>query len=643
MQAVLNPPVAPASKPVLLDAAGDGLRLAVSVRYAPEIAAALKDAGCVWFAPRRAWLAPVERAESITRALLGAARALPHMEAAGLRARIDAATAAPQADLVAPLLDAQLMPVATGGVAIASLQDPVLARVLRAAGGVYQRQARAWSLALPRAQALDLLRDAAGIAPEYVFCHETAVTLEALAGGSANELPISVPAAAPPPLAQAGEPSGEGNAFLSVLAEPMRRLPVDEARLRDAASTFGLRDYQVEGVRHLLARSSALLADDMGLGKSRQAVVGAHLAAGETGQILVVCPASLRINWAREIAAVRPTDAVMLVGEAPEELLAGARWLVANYERLGVVVRSARLRVAVMIVDEAHYLKEHQSGRTRNAFLLADRVPRRFLLTGTPILSREIEMHTLLRLSGHPLGALDLADFRRRYAGDEARREELAGHIGDWMLRRNKSVLRDLGVKRETLVHVDPCDARGRYTAILRDPALMVMPKIVRLRKTLESFKIDFLLERLRGLAAGDKAIVFCEYVETVELLLNGLAADGIGAVSLVGAHSPGQRQRAIDAFQSNAAVGVFVGTTMAAGVGINLTAANWVYFASLPWTPALKRQAEDRAYRSGQTRDVNVVVPIVPDTIDEQVYRLIAAKQEIEREIVKAVRAGAG
>ncbi|HEU0204823.1 MAG TPA: DEAD/DEAH box helicase [Burkholderiaceae bacterium] len=543
-------------------------------------------------------------------------------------------------DLVVPLLDAQAMPVRGGGCAFTSLHDPVLVAALRSIGGTYHRHAKAWAVECGTDDLLGALEERAGVAAGYVFVHDTTVTLEELASAPASPLPISVPALPTHATPAGAGREASGSAFLSVLGEPLKRLPISESALGAAAVEFGLRDYQVGGVRHLLSHSSALLADDMGLGKTRQAIVAAHLAAAADAKILIVCPASLRINWAREIARVRPSDAIAMVGDTPLELLRGMRWLIANYERLAPLVRARELPIGVMVIDEAHYLKEHQSGRTRNAFLLAERAPRRFLVTGTPVLNREIEMHTLLRLAGHPIGAIPLAEFRAQFAGDAGRRAQLAERVGEWMLRRSKGVLKDLGRKIEQVCHVDPGDALARYHAALADKALNVMPKIVKLRKLLESFKVDFIVERLVALASADKAIVFCEYLETVELLLNALRIEHIGAVSLIGSDAPARRQQAVDAFQSDGRVRVFVGTTMAAGVGITLTAANWVIFGSLPWTPGLKRQAEDRAYRSGQTRDVNVLVPVVPNTIDEQVYALLGAKQEIEREVVRTIRA---
>ena len=312
----------------------------------------------------------------------------------------------------------------------------------------FHRHARVWETAHGQADVLAALRAIAGVDDVFVFVHELMGVLEDLSSASSNELPISV-AGAPPPErmgGRAGAAEDTGNGFLSTFGRPLERIPVDEAALARAAVECGLRDYQVAGVRHLLGLSSALLADDMGLGKSRQAVVGGRMAAGDTA-VLVACPASLALNWEREIRAVYPTATIAFIGRDKMERVAAAQWIIANYERLGGLVKATSIRIGVLLVDEAHYLKEHQAGRTRNAFLLSERIPRRFLLTGTPLLSREVEVHTLLRLSGHPLGRLPLADFRKQFSGDAAKRELLAARVSEWMLRRGKDVLKDLGDK----------------------------------------------------------------------------------------------------------------------------------------------------------------------------------------------------
>lgn len=293
-----------------------------------------------------------------------------------------------------------------------------------------------------------------------------------------------------------------------------------------------------------------------------------------------------------------------------------------------------------MAIDEAHYLKEHQAGRTRNAFVMATRIERRYVVTGTPLLNREIELHTLLRLTGHYMGDMPMKEFRKEFTGSREKRALLAERLRGWMLRRRKDVLTDLGEKSRQVRWVSPAEGMGLYGEIYGDMTLQSMPKITKLRQCLEALKTPFLIETVESLSEGDKIIIFCEYMASVNMMEEAFQASGIGCVTLVGADSGTKRQKAIDAFQNDPAVTVFIGTTSAAGVGITLTAANYVAFASLPWTPALMRQAEDRAYRLGQKRDVIVIVPLVPKTIDEGVWRLQQSKQETEQDVVEAVRA---
>lgn len=577
---------------------------------------------------------------------------------AGARQVIRAAIATPDPTYFTQLLDVQVFPLVEGGFAVSFQYDLPMVKAMRSLGGRFHKFASAWEVRGAAPQILATIKAVAGVDEEFIFVHERPLVLEQLSAAPASEVPIKVPGAAP----SFGEPAADedgidkGAGFLSAIAETSGLIEVDEDALAAEAEAAGLRDYQVVGVRHLLSQDSSCLGDDMGLGKTRQTVVAARMAAerellraarpASAGlpvlpRVLVLCPASLRINWQREIQAVYPNDLVGMVGQDRMEMLHGCRWVVANYERLGGLVRELDLQFHVMVVDEAHYLKEHMSGRTRNAFVLACRIPRRFIVTGTPLLSREIELHTLLRLSGHRLGALRLNDFRKRYTGSRERRAELASELRGWLLRRRKDVLKDLGTKDRQVRHLSPAEGLAGYREVLADMTLGVMPKIVKLRQTLEALKLQFIVEAIESRSAGDKFIVFCEYMATVKALKTALAASDTTCVTLVGSDAPTARQRSIDAFQQDPDTTVFIGTTSAAGVGITLTAANVVLFASLPWTPALMRQAEDRAYRLGQKRDVLVLVPLVDQTIDGQIWALLASKTALEQDVVEAVCTG--
>jgi superfamily II DNA or RNA helicase len=630
-------PLAPARRRFVQRAISDGLRIGLATVYMDGSAELMRGAGATWFPMRRVWVGLVSQKQALLDGLARMAPRYPAWSFEDACAVVTSACVAPQQDYFTELLDVQILPLRGGGCAVASAFDPLVVQALRGLSGRFHKPAQAWEVRHSPAAVLDALRSIAGVDPVLVFVHDTAATLEDLGAAVRAACPIKV-AAAPPPEHGGADGERQGSGFLSTFGTPLQRLAVDEVELARTAQACGLRPYQVDGVRHLLGLSSALLADDMGLGKTRQAIVAARMAAG-AHLVLVTCPASLGLNWEREIRAVYPQSKVTFIGTHDIRIVAGADWVISNYERLGALVRASTIAIGAMVVDEAHYLKEHQAGRTRNAFLLAERVPRCFLLTGTPVLNREIEVHTLLRLSGHPIGALPLADFRRAYAGNPARRTELADRLSQWMLRRGKDVLTDLGEKLQQVRVIQPADGLAGYKRIMGDGELQAMPKITLLRQHLESLKVDFLIESIQCLAEGDKALIFCEYMDTVEALRQAFAALGIGCVTLVGADTPKRRMAAVDAFQGDVNVKVFIGTTQAAGVGITLTAANYVFFASMPWTPALKRQAEDRAYRSGQRRNVLVITPIVAETIDEQIVGLLEAKREIEVSVIESSR----
>lgn len=635
-------PVSITPPDLLLQAAFDGRRIGLQLTHVPGLKRPLDAYDAWWCAARCMWMLEVNdagRAEQI----LQHAFAGQFVDLERIDVTLRAAVAAPQQDYFTQLLDVQVFLLAKGDLsrgryAVSFSYDPLCVRAMRSLGGYFHKHASAWQVRATPEQIQERLQSIAGVVPEFVFVHEQPVVIEDLASTGNQGSPISVPSAPPPAGSGPGASEEEGSGFLSTERGHVADLPYDAAALAAMVACETLRDYQAEGVIHMLRQSGACMGDDMGLGKSRQTVVASRMAAG-TGRVLIVCPASLRLNWEREIRMIYPDARIGMVGDDRMATLQGCDWVIGNYERMGGLVRETELDFAVMAVDEAHYLKEYQSGRTRNVFLLAARIERCYVVTGTPLLNREVEMHTLLRITGHELGHLTLAEFRKGFAGAPEKRAALAEAIKGWMIRRSKSVLKDLGSKERQMRYLSPAVGLDAYKEIYGDMSLQAMPKIVRLRKALETLKIPFLVETAESLGEDDKLIIFCEYMSTVEALKQALDAMGVRSVSLVGADSTKKRQAAVDAFQADAGIKVFIGTTMAAGVGITLTAANIVAFASMPWTPALMRQAEDRAYRLGQKRDVLVLVPVIPGTIDEGVLQLQENKRTTEEEVIEAAK----
>lgn len=634
-------PVQIAPPELVLKAVCDSARLGVQLHYVDGAGPNLGRVGAWWCAPRRMWMVD-DISPNRVMSMLKTVYANDFVSLDGALELLQVATS-PQAwerDYFTQLIDVQIFPLVSAGshggnFAVSFAFDKPCIKVMRSLRGLFHKYASAWQVEGTSESILDALQSQAGIANEYIFVHDRPVVLEDLTSAGKTTSPITVPAASPP-RGTKGESEVQGVGCISTIGDESTFWPVDEAELARVAQYAGLRDYQVAGVRHMISQSGCLLADDMGLGKSRQVTVASRMVAGD-GRVLILCPASLRINWEREIHAVYPDAIVGMAGEDRTATLYGCSWIIANYERLGGLVRETGLAIAALCVDEAHFLKAAKAGRTRNAFLMASRIPRRFVVTGTPLLSREVELHTLLRLTGHALGFLELGEFRKKYAGDKNKRAALAHELKGWMLRRSKGELKELGAKTRQLVPVAPSEGMGAYKAVLDDMTLAVMPKITRLRQTLEALKIEFMIETTLSLSEGDKLLVFVEYTSTVKILMQAYSDAGIGCVSLVGSDSAKRRQKAVDDFQNDPAVTVFIGTTLAAGVGITLTAANYVGFLSLPWTNALMRQAEDRAYRMGQKRDVRVIIPIVENTLDQGIWSLLTSKQEMESDVVEA------
>lgn len=619
----------------------DGFRVGFSTLFAPAVTVLFKDEmEGAWNPPGRMWVFDRGRVNGEFAVAIKAN--LPKgfvFEAKDVAEKIKAALAAPDPDLFAPGLDVQIFPVKGGGVVLMFRFDIPMLRTVSELGGRFLRTKNAWHVSgKPLDEVLRALAERAGVLRDHVYVHDIEIVLQEYSAGSDGDRPgVSVSGMFPEAGRRKGIGDQEGeNSILSVVSKPMRTLPVDEAMLAEAEALYGLYDYQVPGVRHLLASSSSLLADDMGLGKTRQAVVAARLVPGPD-PVLVVCPANLRINWQREINAIDQDARVAIVGQ--DDDWHGGNWVVANYERLGAIVQAigdGRVRFRAVLYDEAHYLKEPDTARTRNAFLLSAHIERRFLLTATPILNREGELHTLLRLSGHPIGEIPLADFQTEFAGSPELRKGLADRLSEWMLRRRKDVLKNLKGKSHDVRFVElGTDQMEEYRHTLADGDMTAIVKIGKLRRMLELMKASWLIETVSSLSEDSKSIIFCEYVESVETLAEEFAKAGIKAVTFTGVDTALRKQKAVDTFQGDPATKVFIGTTAAAGVGQNLTAANYVFFATLPWTAAAKRQAEDRAYRNGQTRHVVVMIPVVVGSIDEQILELLKHKEGIEQDLL--------
>jgi SWI/SNF-related matrix-associated actin-dependent regulator 1 of chromatin subfamily A len=419
-------------------------------------------------------------------------------------------------------------------------------------------------------------------------------------------------------------------------------------------SVSPLYPHQVAGVQFLARRGRTILADDMGLGKTRQAIVAMNQAAPQ-GAVLVVCPASLKLNWAREIRLVDPAAEVEVIG-APGGQSAHARWVVVNYDLLAR--HGERLRAiawAGVIVDEAHFIKNASQRSSQVLRLIGVSDAKRdqpagprnvYLLTGTPMPNRPRDLFNLLRAVGHP-SARSFLSFARRYCGayrndygwvtdGASNLDELNLLLKEVMLRRRKDEVLDLPPKIRTWVpvQIESAPARKAHGDFVEwfaasDPTrpndTEFLARLTKLRLALHKAKHAACAERVRDvLATGQKVIVFTCYTEGITRHAKAL---GDQAVTITGADSAKQRMAAVDRFQDDPQVRVALCNLVAGGVGLTLTAATHVVFQDLDWVPANHLQAEDRCYRIGQHRQVTVEYLLADGTLDGYIAQLLEAK----------------
>lgn len=432
----------------------------------------------------------------------------------------------------------------------------------------------------------------------------------------------------------------------------------------------GLYPHQVEGIAFLLGRRRALLADDMGLGKTRQSVL-AMVEAEPEGPYLVICPASVKRNWAREIQIVLPKTEPAIVGPRPLPSIGFRDWVIINYEILGKHLKGLlAFDWAGVVFDEAHYLKNHQSQRSRNAAKLVKAIQREPIvhaLTGTPMTNRPRDLFPLLQLVNHPLGKSFLS-FAKRYcaayqgeyglvADGASNIEELTVQLHGVMLRRTKNEVLDLPPKVRTWLDVELHPyAIQHFNNAVREfltkfdaPEAIDAPadetgnserrhavgRLTTARRKLAFAKCRHTIKFVENaLEQGEKVILFTSFLNTMERFHKHFG--NRVSVFVSGEVPAEERQNRVDQFQNDEEVKLFIANMHVAGVGLNLTAARQVVFNDLDWVPANHWQAEDRAYRIGQTGTVNVTYMIARGTVDGFVKTVLETKAALMDALVE-------
>ncbi|HEX2022948.1 MAG TPA: DEAD/DEAH box helicase, partial [Candidatus Thermoplasmatota archaeon] len=369
------------------------------------------------------------------------------------------------------------------------------------------------------------------------------------------------------------------------------------------------------------------------------------------GRVLVVCPASAREVWRQEVARFTVERCAVLGPGADPALVAGPEKYVvvgySNLEALGDAIRPEAFDLVVL--DESHYVKNASSGRARLVRERLSRVPRRLVVSGTPVMNAPDEMRAQLAFL-HPEEWSDAAWFRRRFEEPfehgtpevrEAVLRRLRQFLDGVMLRREKrEALPDLPPKAILWHRVQlPPEARRAYAELEADFEAYVRAegeaslssakaagRMERLKQSALAGKLPQALAFVRGLLdAGDKVVLFSRYRDALASVARDLEA--YAPAVLTGDSSPEERAEAQRRFQEDPACRVFVGQLVAAGTALTLVAGTHAVFLDLDWNPANHRQAMDRIHRRGQTRPVAAHFFLAEGTIDDDVAHVLDEK----------------
>lgn len=443
----------------------------------------------------------------------------------------------------------------------------------------------------------------------------------------------------------------------------------------DLLSPHGLKvepfPYQKQGIAYALQKKRCFFGDQPGLGKTLQAIGTAFIA--KSWPVLVICPASLKINWQREWKKFTGKDAIILDDRNKNNWyryfeMGCCDVFITNYESLkkffvedfaGGVTRSIRLKPEAdlfkcIIIDESHRCKSSKTQQSKICYKLCQGKEYRFLLTGTPSINGPKDLIQQLKIMGRLDDFGGYKSFETNFM--QGPREASNLEMLNWRLwntcffRREKAkVLDQLPDKMRQVVNMDITN-RKEYQDAERDligylasyenaddeklrkaERGKVMVQMQKLRQIAARGKIPAAIEFIQDIMdSGEKLIVFAFLKEVVQELKNVFPS----AVTIVGDNTSQERQEAVDRFQNDPKCNLIICNYKSAGVGLTLTASSRVAFIEFPWTFADCEQAEDRAHRIGQKDSVNCYYFLGRGTIDEDVWELIQTKKDIANDV---------
>ena len=459
-------------------------------------------------------------------------------------------------------------------------------------------------------------------------------------------------------------------------AQAIRGQKIEQEILRTNGVLPGIKarlfPYQSEGVAFLASRGRALLADDMGLGKTLQAISATSWLADNEGvqRVLVLCPASLKYQWAREIQKFTARSVQIIQGNVESRMVqyrADALFFIINYELVlrDLTVINETLKADLIILDEAQRIKNWRTKLASTVKLIPSRYV--FVLSGTPLENRLEDLYSLLQVvDARVLGPLwrclldfHITDERGKVIGYR-NLSELRRRIASVMLRRNRSLVSDqLPDRTEISLDIPMTDEQlelhdyalstaGRLAHIAKRRPLTpgeqnrMMAALQQARmacnaaglvdkETEGSPKLDELARLLEELClqSNRKVVVFSQWALMTEMVESLVRSLKLGCVRLHGGVPSHKRGDLMDRFQNDAAVQVFISTD-AGGTGLNLQSATALINLDMPWNPAVLDQRIARIHRLGQKQKVQIFLLLAEDSYEQRVASLVKGKRAL-------------
>jgi SNF2 family DNA or RNA helicase len=424
-----------------------------------------------------------------------------------------------------------------------------------------------------------------------------------------------------------------GQGFIpSDIAQRVHQYPLDLSLMRAS-----LRGYQAFGAKFALCQGRAMLGDEMGLGKSVEALAAmCHLHLEGRRHFLVVCPASVLVNWTHEIQRHSELRPYRVHGQDRQRNFQA--WTrtggvaVTTYDSLRSLPRPAGIDLGMLVVDEAHYAKNIAAERTKAVREWASTTNRVLFLTGTPMENRVEEFRVLVNHLRPDL-MLDINNVDGLIGASRFRTA-----VAPVYLRRNQSdVLEELPPRLDTQewVELKGHDLEAYREAVASGNFMAMRRAAYAPGRPADSAKLGRLVEIAEEAASnGRKVVVFSFFRDVLETVASVLGDIVVGPLS--GSTPPIHRQNMVDQFTARRGPAVLVSQIQAGGVGLNIQAASVVILTEPQWKPTTEDQAIARCHRMGQVRPVDVHRLLAEDTVDQRMLELVAAKAILFDEYVR-------